>query len=147
MSLIIGRKITAPDQIIRRRFLRSMLEELEKSIDMNMRPVVRAIKADLEDLWVNERRFWSQVVSAASADIIKVAVAGVVVTVSAIAAFIIGTLGLALLVHELFPQVPTGAVLVGAACLLGLVAFAAQSAARTRLRELSALFRETSKLH
>jgi hypothetical protein len=125
----------------------TMLEELEKSIDTNMGPVVRAIKADIEDLWINERKFWSQVVSAASADIVSVAVAAVVVTVSAIAGVVIGSLGAAFFVHELFPEVPTGAVLIGAGCLLGLVSFVAHSSARTRLRELSALFRETSKLH
>ncbi len=124
-----------------------MFEEVERNLDSNLRPVVQALKSDLEGLWNTEIRLWSRVSGAAATELRQILISAGVVVVCALAGIILGVIGGALFIESIYPGISSGGLMVCAACLLGTAAVFAGISFKKRTNDLLAIGRRSFRLH
>ena len=124
-----------------------MFEEVEKNLDSNLRPVVEAIRSDIETLWTTERDLWIRIADEAARESKSIAVSTGILAVTALAGIILGVIGAGLYIHDLYPAVSAGGLILIAACVLGLTALTACLALQKQTKSLLSIWRQTIRLH
>lgn len=124
-----------------------MFEEVERILDANLSPIFKALKNDCEEIYHTEMALWSNVARAAVSELKAAVVSFAVLLVCVSSAIVLLVTGGAAMIVENNPGVSGAALIVLAAAVLGICAFAALYTAENHAKKLSILSQRSMRLH